>query len=90
MHSRLSDDFRKHKKRKRATQTLVTPQKPHSRPLSKPSLALQGLTASARAQLLALSLLTLEKQADGLPSDFVRSDMTYQGNLALRALHLEI
>ena len=43
-----------------------------SNPVTKPTLALQGLATPARAQLLALSLLALELQVSGLPSDFAR------------------
>ena len=39
--------------------------------------------ASARAQLLAVSLLSLEKQAQGLPADFIRSDPAHSRALGL-------
>ena len=43
-----------------------------SKLVSKPTLALQGLSTPARAQLMALSLLALELQVSYLPGEFAR------------------
>ena len=47
------------------------------KPLKKPLLFLQGLEASSRVQLIALSLLALELQMKSLPPGFARQGNCY-------------
>ena len=66
----LSRGKKQHKQRQKGMTAEGT--RGNERVITKPVLALQGLAAAPRSQLLALSLLALELQVAGLPKQLGR------------------